>query len=240
MLNFIKNNCSDLSDKLAGRKLFWYRSASGMLLYEDINIILKKFCKGRVLDIGAGRLAYKNILLKYCKEYKSVDFKKTSEHLDYISNAQNMKKVIKDNDFNTVFCSQVLEHVPEPQKAINEMYRVLRVNGTAILSVPFLGFLHNEPHDFFRYTKHALVFMGEKAGFEVIEVKESGGLFSFLGYCFSFLLNGIFSKVFLVGRMVLYLNVVLSYLFIFLDKVTGTKNIMPLNYLVIFRKKHEK
>jgi SAM-dependent methyltransferase len=237
MLGFIKKNASKFSDELAGTNLFWFKSPSGILLFKGTNQLLKKIAKGKVLDIGAGRLAYKKMLLQYCDEYKSVDFRKTNDKLDYVADAQDMKKVIKDNQFDTVFCSQVLEHVPEPQKAINEMYRVLKKGGHAILSVPFLGYLHNEPHDFFRYTKHSLKFMGEKAGFEVLRIQESGGMFSFTGYIWSTLFVGFFSGFPIINKIIFYLNIPICYFWIFLDKLTKNSKIMPLNYLVILKKK---
>jgi SAM-dependent methyltransferase len=237
MLGLIKKNASKFSDELAGTNLFWFKSPSGILLFKDTDRLLKRFAKGKVLDIGAGRLAYQKMLLQYCEEYKSVDFKKTNEKLDYVADAQDMKKVIKDNQFDTVFCSQVLEHIPEPQKAINEIHRVLKKDCHAILSVPFLGYLHNEPYDFFRYTKYSLKFMGEKAGFEVLKIQESGGLFSFMGYVWSTLFVGFFSGFPVINKIVFYLNIPICYFWIFLDKLTKNSKIMPLNYLVILKKK---
>ena len=236
MLEFIKKNASKFSDELAGTKLFWYKSPSGILLLKDTNRLLKKFAKGKVLDVGAGRLAYKNMLLQYCKNYKSVDFKKTNEKLDYVADAQDMKKVIKDNQFDTVFCSQVLEHVPEPQKVFNEIHRILKKDGHVIFTVPFLGYLHNEPYDFFRYTKHSLKFMAQKSNLEIAEIKESGGLFSFLGYIWSTSFVGLFSGFPVLNKIVFYINIPICYIWIFLDKITMNKKIMPLNYLLVLKR----
>lgn len=236
MLKKIKENWSSLADELAGNKIYWKKSPSSQVLYEITEYALKKYCKGIALDVGAGRLSYKELILKYAEEYKSSDFKKTNQNLDYVVDAQDMKG-IKANQFDTVFCSQVLEHIPEPQKALNEMNRVLKKDGKAIITVPFLGYLHNEPHDFFRYTKHSLRFMSKKAGFEVLELKEVGGLFTFLGYVWSTLFVGLLAPVPVLGKCAFYLNSWINYAWIGLDKITSNKKVMPLNYLLVLKKK---
>lgn len=43
-----------------------------------------------------------------------------------------------DNTFDVIFCSDVLEHVPEDRKAIAELFRVLKPGGWAILNVPVI------------------------------------------------------------------------------------------------------
>ena len=43
---------------------------------------------------------------------------------------------IKDNSFNLIICSHVLEHIPDDNKALSEIFRVLTYGGTAILLVP--------------------------------------------------------------------------------------------------------
>jgi len=43
----------------------------------------------------------------------------------------------KDNNFDFIICNHVLEHIPDDTKAMQELYRVLAPNGTAILQVPY-------------------------------------------------------------------------------------------------------
>lgn len=238
MIKKIKQSWSLLADELAGKKLFWYKSPSGILLLSSVDKLLKKYCRGSVIDVGAGRLAYKPLLKKYCDEYKSIDFKKTNSELDYVGDAQQMD-VLKDDMFNTVFCSQVLEHIPQPQKVFLEIKRILMPGGHAVISVPFLGYLHNEPNDFYRYTKHSLKFLSEKAGLETKEIIEVGGFFSFVGYIWSTIFVGFFSIFPLLGYVALIVNIPLSYLFILLDDLTMNKKIMPLNYIIIAQKKDD-
>ena len=235
MFNFIKKNASKFADEIAGKRIYWLKSSSDINLYGDILKNLKKYCRGKTLDLGAGRLAYRSMIKKFSSEYFSTDFKKTHPDLDFVANAQDLN-MIKDDDFDTVFCSQVLEHVPEPQKVLNEIKRILKNDGKAIITVPFLGYLHNEPYDFFRYTKHSLKYMAEKSGLQVIEIKESGGLISFLGYIWSTFFVGFFGGFPILNYIVLLLNIPISFIFFSLDAIFPSKKIMPLNYILILSK----
>lgn len=41
-----------------------------------------------------------------------------------------------DNSFDVIFCNHVLEHIPDHQKAMSELYRVLKIGGWAIVQIP--------------------------------------------------------------------------------------------------------
>lgn len=41
-----------------------------------------------------------------------------------------------DNEYDVIFCNHVLEHIPDDQKAMQELFRVLRSGGWAILQIP--------------------------------------------------------------------------------------------------------
>jgi SAM-dependent methyltransferase len=76
-----------------------------------------------------------------------------------------------------VFSSQVLEHVPDDRGVLRECARVLRPGGQLVLSVPFYWPLHEEPHDFRRFTNHGLRFLLQQAGFgRVVVLPDSGSL----------------------------------------------------------------
>ncbi len=42
----------------------------------------------------------------------------------------------EDNSFDTILCNHVLEHIPDDTKAMQELYRVLKPGGMAILQIP--------------------------------------------------------------------------------------------------------
>jgi len=58
--------------------------------------------------------------------------------------------------FDTVVASQVFEHLHTPDRAMDEVVRILRTGGRAVIAVPFLYFLHQQPHDYYRYTEFGL------------------------------------------------------------------------------------
>ena len=58
----------------------------------------------------------------------------------------------RDGCFDAVFCSELLEHVPDPRSVLREVYRVLRKGGKLLICAPFLVRIHGDPDDYGRYT----------------------------------------------------------------------------------------
>lgn len=77
--------------------------------------------------------------------------------------------------FETVLCTEVLEHVPDPQTAVRECARVIVPGGVLILTVPFLHGLHEIPRDYFRFTRWGLLALFEK-DFVVDRIVPRGGV----------------------------------------------------------------
>ena len=42
----------------------------------------------------------------------------------------------EDNTFDVIFCNHVLEHIPDDTKAMQELYRVMKVDGIGIFQIP--------------------------------------------------------------------------------------------------------
>jgi SAM-dependent methyltransferase len=80
-----------------------------------------------------------------------------------------------DHSVDTVLCANVLEHVYNYAFLIKEMRRILKSQGQLIGFVPFLIQYHPDPHDYFRYTKEALMRMFTDAGFTDIGIRSIGG-----------------------------------------------------------------
>ena len=55
----------------------------------------------------------------------------------------------------TVLCLDTLEHVEYPHKAMDEIYRVLKPDGIAIISSVMNFPIHDYPYDFWRFTPEA-------------------------------------------------------------------------------------
>src|SRR3989344_4012534 len=76
--------------------------------------------------------------------------------------------------FDSVFASEVLEHVFAPEKFFKEIHRVLRPGGMLLLSAPFVWDEHEQPHDYARYSSFGIRYLLEKNGFTVIEQRKTG------------------------------------------------------------------
>ncbi len=80
-----------------------------------------------------------------------------------------------DASFDRVLAIQVLEHVFEPIKATDEMYRCLRPGGELVILVPQSGNLHLVPYHFQNITRFWLFEQARRMGAEVALWKPLGG-----------------------------------------------------------------
>lgn len=79
----------------------------------------------------------------------------------------------RDNSVDAIMNMGVIEHLPNPQKAVSEMYRVLKEDALLFAEIPFMQGFHASPYDFTRYTKEGLKILFKD--FEIIDIKVSGG-----------------------------------------------------------------
>lgn len=68
--------------------------------------------------------------------------------------------------FDFIFIDQVLEHVAEPLKALSNINRMLKPNGVAVVTTPFLIRLHGSPQDHWRWSETGMRLLLQEAGFE--------------------------------------------------------------------------
>lgn len=144
---------------------------------------------GRLLDVGCGQRPYEHLFAPYVSEYVGIEHEATFEQTNA---SQSDKKPdlyydgtrlpFDDGSFDTVLNVQVLEHTPHPDLLVKEMGRVLRPGGTLLLSAPFQFRLHEQPHDYFRYSPHGLRVLCEAAGLEIVETLSHGSLWSVLAH----------------------------------------------------------
>jgi len=69
-----------------------------------------------------------------------------------------------DNEFDAIICNAVLEHVPEIDRVMSELSRVLKPGGFFVAGVPYLQPYHLNPTDFRRYTRDGLEELGRLHG----------------------------------------------------------------------------
>jgi SAM-dependent methyltransferase len=135
---------------------------------------------GRLLDIGCGKMPYKEYILKNSKVEKFIGLDIENALLydplvkpDFTWNGINMP--FEDNSFDSAFGTEVLEHCPNPEIVLKEVHRVLKEDGVFFFTVPFLWNLHEVPHDEYRYTPFSIKRHLESSGFKDIEIKATGG-----------------------------------------------------------------
>ncbi len=79
-----------------------------------------------------------------------------------------------DESFDTILLLDVLEHISEPEAALAEARRVMRSDGRLLMTIPFAYPLHDQPHDYQRYTEHGLAYRVRRAGLHVALIREVG------------------------------------------------------------------
>ena len=113
-----------------------------------------------ILDAGAGRAQYRHHFSRL--RYEAADFAQLSKEygdLTYICDLVNIP--VDDGRFDLIFCSQNLEHVPEPKVVLREFYRVLKPGGMLWLSAPLFYDEHETPYDYYRYTQFGFTYLLE-------------------------------------------------------------------------------
>lgn len=98
---------------------------------------------------------------------------------------------LKDGTVDTLVCTGVLEHISDPQQAVQEMYRVLKDGGRVFFETPFMQTVHASPDDYSRWTPHGLRHLFQ--GFEMCECQVVAGPGSALAWQFQETMAMLFS-----------------------------------------------
>lgn len=117
---------------------------------------------GRLLDFGCGGAPYTSILP--AAEYFRAD-QSMMDDFDYLIANDGTLPEVPNDSFDTVLSTQVLEHVPDPQKYLREAWRILKPGGTLILSTHGTFSDHPCPDDFWRWTQQGLEHLLNDTGF---------------------------------------------------------------------------
>jgi len=159
-----------------------------------------KYFSGKLLEIGCGTKAKSLLIREYVTEHIGLDHEECPHgktKIDIIGSAYQIPE--KNDSFNCILSTAVLEHLEEPQKALTEAFRVLKPGGYAIYTAPLFWHIHEAPRDFFRYTSYGLKHLFKNAGFEIIEIKAMSGFWNTFITEFNYYLQrfkkGIFSPL---------------------------------------------
>jgi SAM-dependent methyltransferase len=152
---------------------------------------VRSFARGlppgsRVLDAGAGAAPYRP-LFAHC-DYRTQDWPGSvhpgARAADVVGDLHALD--VPDASFDAILCTEVLEHVAQPERVVAELHRLLADGGALLVTVPFVGPLHEEPHDHYRYTSHGVRGLLERGGFTDLQVRPLSGYWSALAHLLRF------------------------------------------------------
>lgn len=102
--------------------------------------LINKFSEQKILNVGAGKEKLGESVITLDK-YEKVNITGDAISLP-----------IKAKSFHLALSIAVLEHLKEPQTAVNELHRILKKNGEVYIEIPFIQPFHSSPHDYYRAT----------------------------------------------------------------------------------------
>lgn len=126
---------------------------------------------GTVLDIGCGNAPYGDLLPGWRRIGVNIDA--TDASPEVVGDGTCLP--FRDGCADAVLCTQVMEHVRDPFRLVGELVRVLKPGGVLILSGPMYWRLHEEPHDYWRFTRHGFLELARREGLEVLDLRDQGG-----------------------------------------------------------------
>jgi ubiquinone/menaquinone biosynthesis C-methylase UbiE len=140
----------------------------------------------RVLDVGAGTAPYRE-LFSHCK-YETQDFSQYEgykgpegqyAHIDFVSDITRIP--VPNASYDVILCTEVLEHVPRPIEALQEMVRITKPGGRLFLTAPLGSGLHQEPYHFYGgYTDHWYRKFLTEFNCEIVSITTNHGFFAHL------------------------------------------------------------
>jgi SAM-dependent methyltransferase len=109
--------------------------------------------KGKCLQVGfRGK--------PYGENWDVLDLYDTSPHVNLRLDIMDTK--LEKDTYDMVVASAILEHVPYPGRAVDEMHRILKPGGRVFVAVPFNQPYHPSPFDFFRFTPDGILVIMEQ------------------------------------------------------------------------------
>lgn len=217
----------DIFTDTFGTTIFHPQFFSKQYVKESLQLALSQ-SKGILIDVGCGRMPYKELFLPHLKKYIGIDHPETAKLYkgkykpDIFADA--VKIPLKSASVDTVLMLMLLEHLPTPEKALKEVHRLLKSKGVCILSTVQSYPLHDAPYDYYRYTEYGLAYLAKQAGFTKIRSINQGSFWEFFGlslnvYLFQMLLKMMKTKMSIIAILLLpfFYNIsVLTNIFCFL------------------------
>lgn len=138
---------------------------------------IRRYARGALLDLGCGKAPLYGVYRPLVSMVTCADREQSLHGSDFVDVPCDLESALPfaDRTFDTVLATDVLEHVPDPFLFWREVSRVTAPGGHVILGVPFLYWLHEMPHDHYRFTSFSLERFCLENGFEVRLIEAYGG-----------------------------------------------------------------
>lgn len=148
-------------------------------VYDDA---IKRFARGRLIDLGCGTVPLYGTYSELVSDVVCVDWPGSAHDVSHADRFADLNSALPydNNAFDTILSTDVLEHIWDHATFWAEMARILRPGGKLILGTPFFYWLHEEPHDYFRWTAFALECASSEVGLTVVELIPYGGALDIL------------------------------------------------------------
>lgn len=139
-------------------------------LYKAIKQYASDISHGVLLDFGCGSKPYRNLFS--VEAYIGMDVENPghphdNEDVDIYYDGKTIP--FPNNHFDSLLCSEVLEHVFNIDDTLSELNRVLKPGARGLITVPFVWNEHEVPNDYGRYSIFGLTFLLAKHGFRIIK-----------------------------------------------------------------------
>jgi len=142
--------------------------------------------RGVVIDLGCGMQPYRPWLGREAVRWVGLDLPSSASGrptADVFASAGGAP--VRGASADCVLSTQVIEHMPRPWTLFTEAARILKPGGTLLVSAPQAQWLHEEPHDYWRYTRYGLLQLATDAGLAPVRVVPFGGALALIGFLLS-------------------------------------------------------
>ncbi len=214
-------------------------------LFNKISLYSPEF-NGRLLDFGCGAKPYQSLFTNV-NEYIGLDYDSeghnhANENVDVFYDGKTIP--FENESFDSLFSSEVFEHVFALQEILPEISRVLKKGGKMLITCPFVWEEHEIPIDYARYSQFALHDMLQKNGFKILTTDKNGHFIMalhqlFIVYLHDFWLNRVFffSKFRLFKKTIRQVLVPLcNWLFLLTEPLWPKSEKLYLNTIIIAEK----
>ena len=210
----------------------WYNWYANDALAREVAELARGLTGTTVIDVGCGQSPYRPLVAHF-QRYVGLDAPgnpDSGERPDVLADAGDLP--LRSASADLVLCTEVIEHVTDPVRVLFEAQRVLRPGGSLILSAPFTWHVHDEPHDYWRFTEFGLRVLCERAGFRIDTVRATTRYFGAMQQSRAYWLYFVSGRFRPLTRPFVWLLQAVAVLAAPLDRNTR----MTSNYVVLARK----